>query len=309
MKGVAGLRRLLLCWTHGGTGGGRNDLSGLDVSTGMDDEGTRSSGGGDEERPDGFSATPPGEGFKFAVGQPGGFKSTIHKIFSSRNSSDVYLVTIPTSGVMKVSFHESGVCQHSYLSDVAMQYVERNSERHVDRWSMPTPFAGGWRRAYNVTLPRSELREYELPESESVSIRWIEDPGRGYWVNIHIVIRDPEPQVYLTVDDAVRVGELRLNNGGVVVVFANRFKPTAEQAKAVARYRDMFLANEETRLRISGTENPVAGLYGYDDDGVRGVTEISMTAPPVGFTEICAGQYEPLETPAIRFHQRRAESS
>jgi hypothetical protein len=275
----------------------------------MDDKDMRRGRGEFVESPAGYSVTPPGDGFRFAVGQPIGVKSTVHKIFSSRKNSDVYLVTIPTGGVMKVSFHESGVCQHSYLSGVAMQYFERNSERHVDRWPMPAPFAGGWRRAYYVTIPRTELREYDLLDSEAAAIRWIEDPGDGYWSNIHVLFRDPSSQVCLTVDDVLFVGELRLNNGGAVVVFANRFKPASEQAKVVARYRDMFVANEELRTRIGEAENPVAGLYGYDDEGVRGVTELSMTVPPIGFSEICTGTYEPIELLGIRFHGRRGESS
>ncbi|MGV9364251.1 hypothetical protein [Amycolatopsis sp. NPDC003731] len=275
----------------------------------MDDEGIHDAGEGYAGSPLGHSAAPPGEGFSFAIGQSSGVKSTVHKIFSSKSKSDVYLVTIPTGGVMKVSFHESGVCQHSYLSNVAMQYFERNSDRHVDKWSLLKPFAAGWCRAYYITIPRTELREYELSELGSAPVRWIEDPGRGYWVNVHIIFRDPGSQIYLSVDDAVRVGELRLNNGGAVAVFANRFKPTPEQAKIVAKYRDMFLANEELRSQIGESENPVAGLYGYDKEGVRGVTELSMTAPPVGFTEICTGQYDPLVAPGIRFHRRRNNSS
>jgi hypothetical protein len=190
-----------------------------------------------------------------------------------------------------------------------MEYFERNSERHLDRWMMPDPFTDGWRRAYYITIPRGELREYELSAPDCDEIRWIEDPGRGYWLNIHIVFRDPDSLFYLTVDGAVRVGELRLNNGGTVAVFANRFKPTVDQVKLLARHRDMFLASEEFRARIGEADNPVAGLYGYDADGVRGVTELSMTVPPVGFSEICAGRFESNPMPGITFHRRRDGSA
>ncbi|WP_410662118.1 hypothetical protein [Amycolatopsis sp. lyj-84] len=248
---------------------------------------------------------PPGGGFRFAVGVPDGPKSTEYKVFSAKNSSDLYLVIIPTAETMKISFHESGDWQHSFLSQVAMQYVDRNADRHVDRWTRHEPFSPGWRRAYVITIPRSELRRTDSHERDNV--RWISDPGAGYWINIHILFRDAGSDTALQLRGAALVGELSLVDGRRAVVLANAFKPQPDHARNIARDRDMILRNAEMRSQIADANHPVVGLHGHDHSGVRGTTELSLTPPPVGFTEICTGDYASLDDAGLTFRRHRGE--
>jgi hypothetical protein len=240
------------------------------------------------------SSLPPGQGFRFAVGSTDGPKSTVHRIWTAKNSSDIYLAGVPTAGTMKISLHESGHWQHSFLSNVAMEYVSTNVERHVDKWQRPNCFMPGWTRCYCITVPRTELRHIDI---DGANVRWAEDPGHGYWVNLEVVLRDPGVTSALTWDEGILLGNLMLKNNGSVTVFARRYKPTPVDASKLARYRDFFLGNEEIRSQFEDMDTPVVGLFGYGEDGVRGVTELSMSEPPSEVRVICTGMdfLEPLD--------------
>lgn len=83
----------------------------------------------------------PGTGFRFAVGAPDGPKSSVYDIATAKNKSDVYLTAAALASTKKISFHESGVWQYSYISSVAMESFDRNADRRVERWSASEPFA------------------------------------------------------------------------------------------------------------------------------------------------------------------------
>jgi len=232
------------------------------------------------------SGLAPGEGFRFAVGSVDGPKSTIYRIWTQKNKPDLFLAGIPTAGVMKVSFHESGQWQHSFLSQVAMEYVSTNAERHVDKWQRPAPLTPGWTQCYCITVPRTELRYTNVDVAD---VRWAGDPGHGYWITLHIVLRDPEITSTLAWDDGLLLGNLLLANGGSATVLAQRFRPKQELAQKIAKYRDFLLGSEEIQSQMRGMDAPVVGLYGASEAGVRGVTELSMGIPPPEVRVICTG--------------------
>ncbi|SEF27412.1 hypothetical protein SAMN05421837_103819 [Amycolatopsis pretoriensis] len=229
------------------------------------------------------------------------------KILSAKTRSDVYLVSLPTAHTMKVSFHESGQWQHSFLSNVAMQYVDTNAERHVDRWEQPRPFISGLRRGYRVSVPHTELRL--KADDGNGQVRWIPDPGVGFWVNIHVVFQAPELAAAVAWKDSLLVGELRLHDGGKAIVVAQRVTPDPAHAVLLAQYRDMVLHNLRGQGFADTLADPVALMYGCDDDGTRTVTELALTPPPVGHTPICSARYRRLDGIGIQFRQPRAPSS
>lgn len=237
------------------------------------------------------SGLDPGSGFRFAVGSAQGLKSTVYRIWTAKNHSDVYITALPTSGTLKVSLHESGEWQHSFLSQVAMKYVSTNAERHIEKWSPPKPFGGGWARGYYITIPRTELR---YVNEDVTDIRWAEDPGYGYWVNIEVVLARADVDTVLTWESGILLGTLRLQNGGGVTVVAKRYKPQAEAARRLGAYRDLFY-QQGTVVDLTTINVPVLGLFGYEPDGTRGVTEVSLTLPPAEVRVICTG--EPLRLP------------
>lgn len=154
-----------------------------------------------------------------------------------------------------------------------------------------------------LTVPRTELRPDKLDIDPQV--QWIEDPGLGYWLNIHIAFRDPGSNTSVTWNNAVQVGALEMHNGGLVMVVAERYRPTPEQGKVAARYRDFLLHNHGVVERIADSANPVASLFGTDEDGIRGLTELSLTRPPVGATPICTGTYDPIQGIEVAFQERK----
>ena len=206
---------------------------------------------------------------------------------------------------MKVSFHESGQWQHSYLSNGAMQYVDTYADRHVDRWEQPPPFVAGLRRGYRVSVPHTELRL--KADDGDAQVRWIPDPGADFWVNIHVFFQAPEFAAAVVWNEGLLVGELRLHDGGKAIVVAQRVKPEPAHAVLLAQYRDMVLQNLRDQGFADRFPDPVALMYGCDDDGTRTVTELALT-PPVGFTPICSARYRPLDGIGIQFRQPREPS-
>lgn len=253
----------------------------------------------------GKSGLDPGSGFRFAVGSARGLKSTVYRIWTAKNASDVYITALPTSGTLKVSLHESGEWQHSFLSQVAMNYVSTNAERHIEKWPPPKPLGGGWIRGYYITIPRTELR---YGNEDVTGVRWAEDPGYGYWVNIEVVLADAGVDTVLTWESGILLGSLRLRNGGGATVFARRYKPDAEAARRLGAYRDLVY-RQGTVADLAMMNTPVLSLFGYEPDGTRGVTEVSLGLPPAAVRIICTG--EPLTLPGapmIRWRNRDVTS-
>lgn len=89
---------------------------------------------------------------------------------------------------------------------------------------------------------------------------------------------------------------------------AQRVKPEPAHAVLLAQYRDMVLQNLRDQGFADRFPDPVALMYGCDDDGTRTVTELALTPPPVGFTPICSARYRPLDGIGIQFRQPREPS-
>lgn len=235
----------------------------------------------------------PGSGFRFAVGSETGAHSTIYRVWSAKNASDLYLTAIPLGKTQKISLHESGNWRHSFLSEVAMGYVQRNADRHIEQWRRPTPTIPGFTRAYSITIPRTELR---FTTQDLTDIRWAADPGHGYWVRIEVILMDPSGAgTTVTWDEAQILGRLQLENNHRALVLAQRFRPDKAAAQRIGAYRDLFLAGEMAE-EMTRTEFPVVGLHGHQDDGARTLTELAMSTPPREVRVICTGR--PQQPPA-----------
>jgi hypothetical protein len=225
-----------------------------------------------------------------AVGSACGVHSSVWRIWTAKNRPDVYIASRSTAGTLKTSLHESGAWQHSLLSQVAMQYVERNAERHLDKWERPLAFGGGWRRGYYIIVPRTELRQ----TSEDVDeVRFAEDPGPGYWVSIEIVLAEPGTETTLAFEAGMVLGSLRLSDGGGVAIVAIRHRPDPAAAQFVRRAREGILEavarGEESVRSVTSMESPVFSLFGIQSDGTHGVIEVSLTLPPPEVRVICTG--------------------
>ena len=165
-----------------------------------------------------------------------------------------------------------------------MQYVSRNSERHLDKWKRPQPFADDWYRVYQVVVPRTELR---CSTQKLDGVRFAPDPGPGYWTAVELIMAGPNQQAHLTFEEAFSLGRIALVGSNWLAVMAHRFKPKPEQARVVAELRDHALQDEYIRFMIADQENPILGLHGIADDGTRSVTEVALSVPPAEVRSIC----------------------
>jgi hypothetical protein len=167
----------------------------------------------------------PGGIVRFAVGSRAGPRSSAWRIWSAKNSTDVYLAARAIAGVQKISLHESGSWSYSYLSEEkAAPFIAPGASRHVDIWQRPPEFGGGWRRGFAVIVPWTELRVW--PEVEEGAIEFAPHPGHGHWAIIEIVFGAAGTTASLVFDEMYALGSLELVDGGEVKVIARRHRPT-----------------------------------------------------------------------------------
>jgi hypothetical protein len=76
----------------------------------------------------------------------------------------VYVVNRALGGKIKVSIHETGTSQVSFLNDdIAAEWSEPGASRHLDRWYRGPEFAHGWTRMFEVIMPGVEMRHFKEP--------------------------------------------------------------------------------------------------------------------------------------------------
>lgn len=230
----------------------------------------------------------PGHGFKFGVRIDDELKSGIWQIGTRKNTNDVYLSIAAIGEVLKVSFHESGKWQFSLTQDFAMQYVERNRDRHLAKWTRPKEFAKGWVRAFYITVPRTELRDHDGYED----VRSAPDPEHDYWVTIDVWFTGSGTDVQVKYPDGAFVlGRLQLFGGGEVLVVARPQAPDASAAAHIRHTREGILrAIGEGKIPGGGPGpggSTLAAIFLEAADGTPGFIEMAFTEQPTAVRRIC----------------------
>jgi hypothetical protein len=114
--------------------------------------------------------------FRFGVGSPQGLRSTIWKIYSgSKEKSDVYIQSRMMGSDMKISLHESGICQCSLTNEWVRKFDKRNAERHILRWQRSEPISTSAVLIFQIIIPESELRQVDVKEKLQ-KVKWLETP-------------------------------------------------------------------------------------------------------------------------------------
>jgi hypothetical protein len=235
----------------------------------------------------------PGGTVRFAVGSRVGLRSSAWRIWSAKNSTDVYLAARAIAGVQKISLHESGSWSYSFISEQkAAPFIAPGASRHVDIWQSPPEFGRGWRRGFAVIVPWTELRVW--PEVEEGAIEFAPHPGHGHWVTVEIVLGAAGTTTALVFDEMYALGSLELVDGSEVKVIARRHRPTSEEASQLAMQRGqvirMLVESPKATARLKDRKGiSRAAVYGELEDGTRAWMELGLIPPPPGQAVICTG--------------------
>ncbi len=129
--------------------------------------------------------------FYFCIGNPEGLRSTVWKTYSGSNiKSDVYIQSRMMGSEMKISLHESGLCQCSFTDDWVQKYNKHNAERHIERWQRQEPTSTLATLIFQIIIPESELRQVESNERLQ-KVTWIEKPPVGYATKVVCYLTPP----------------------------------------------------------------------------------------------------------------------
>ena len=129
--------------------------------------------------------------FRFCIGSPQGLRSTVWKIWSGTiGKSDVYIQSRMMGSDMKISLHESGLCQCSMTNEWVEKYNKSNAERHITRWQRQEPISTIASLIFQIIIPESELRQTNVREKLQ-KVKWVEAPQLGYATKIECYITPP----------------------------------------------------------------------------------------------------------------------
>lgn len=214
---------------------------------------------------------------RFAVGAADGDQSTIWRLWT--HGSEVYLAPRIAGARWKFSFHEGGRCHWGFESeDSLLNAVDRSAaakvrERFPDIWEMPAPFTPGWRRAFTIIVPTTELRRPKgMRPTDSV---WWLKPTAGFAVSGFALLLGPidatEPEDVprqIEAASAPQFGAV-LENGATVWVLAYAERTLfAAAADQLERTRQQLRRAGADR-KATGFLDPVGYCFGSADDGSR----------------------------------------
>ena len=161
-----------------------------------------------------------GKALRFCIGEPTGSHSTSWKIWSHGN--DVYLSSRALASDVKVSLHESGLCQFSETSELMAQTGRRNRERHLQRWERrPAYPESGTIHLFRIIIPQTELRVASAEQKPAKELIWYPSPppGQGAYLELWLTPPLKEPPVKSQFMNDL-LGALPFSNGQWVAVTA-----------------------------------------------------------------------------------------
>jgi hypothetical protein len=239
---------------------------------------------------------PPGGSLSVAVAGPAGLRSSVWRIWGTKNSDDVYLAPRSAARHFKISLHQSGQWQESITSENAMRYVETNQARHLGQWMRPEPIDSAITDAYFILVPRTELRAYD----ESLEgVVMAPDAGPNGWVYIEIFLVEPGTNVQLESEHGLEeLGRIALPGGGMVWVVATPTLPVKDFAVGMRERRDgivqAIVAGDDYVSQIvpnDGSPLTTTAIECIRSDGTHGQIEMAFSDPPPEVRRICTGAF------------------
>ena len=163
-----------------------------------------------------INLTGPGGVIRLAVGRPG-MSSHVWRIWSNRNSSDVYVAVSVGAGERKWSLHQSREWHDGWTSaDVAMKYTG-SPKRFIDSWSRPPDEWHGVARGLGICVPHGELSPMRFGEKMLRDVDWLPEAPEGHGTAIHVAVATPN-RGEVPMQGGAPCGEYYLANGEAVLI-------------------------------------------------------------------------------------------
>jgi hypothetical protein len=167
-------------------------------------------------------------------------RSASWRIWTAKNSPDVYVAQRQLAGKMKISLHADGNSHAGFTSNEiskSWQGEVPGGSRHLDKWRRPSEFAPGWTNLYEIVHPEAELRSFEESGLEGKTL--VNFPvGEGYAIHVY-VLGARFPIADLTFSDGKHAATLVVDDDKRVAVVAILQPWTAgAQLLAESRARD-----------------------------------------------------------------------
>jgi hypothetical protein len=165
-------------------------------------------------------AVVPGGTARIAVVDGTGLRSADWRVWTSKNSDDVYLAARLAAGEIKVSLHQSGSWQHGFTSDQAAQgHLSPGSSRHFAIWKRPAEAVSGWTLAVRILVPVSELQARSASRTASRPVLEAQVSPDHDAVVVEVWLESHRSSG-LQLDESRMLAQLRQSGGGNVWVIS-----------------------------------------------------------------------------------------
>lgn len=203
-------------------------------------------------------------------------QSATWNVVGSRNSGDLYFGGREFIGEFKLSAHASGITRMGWTRPAATARLEPGAERALSRWEHDGEVSPGWRVAFRLTIPDSELTSPAPPAARTRARPILELPsaGRGRAVIVRALLGTPHSGP-LTVDGELEeVGRMMLGDGSKVWVLAFSAPVGPDLQEMIDRAKQAVLAQAESRAA------PRAFAWGEENEtGVPSIIDLGDPRP------------------------------
>jgi len=183
---------------------------------------------------------PKNHAIRFAVGSPEGPQSPEWRLWSSRNTSDVFLAARTIAGQAKVTFHESGRWRLAFTEEYASDpnpYVQPGEDRATAKWRRPPEVAPGITRAFFIMVPASELTSPKVESKSHPDTVWVSPAPSGLATCLTIYFITPDADIGHIRSLTRPVGDIELRNEEIVWVVTHDQPMTEGQKTILAKGR------------------------------------------------------------------------
>jgi len=185
------------------------------------------------------------------------------------NSSDVYIASRQFAGIMKISLHQSGIWQTSFIRDDLMPTDKTGSapSRHLDRWTRPDEFAEGYTQALTIIFPWTELVFWHEDNVPTGTLRLMMEENCALSVEM-LLLRPVMFPVPLRFTDSVIFADFDLGNDNQFVLVSRRIPWTDEDVQMFEQQKADASASART-FQDPRPRKPTS-------EGVRHITRLTI---------------------------------